>query len=107
MSKNCPGKLLNNCGADPMFRPVKTLLDERGDHDLNDQLCVSSGTGAEPQASQLKIDSKSFTATFNGVSDEGGHECFLEPCDAKVWDVGSLTFPRNDFVFLPTFSIYD
>lgn len=93
-----------------MFSPSKrTLVDGR---DLNYH--SPSGTDTVIQGSKMKADhGKSFPATFNGASDKGGHDYFLEPCDDKVWgddkvwDFGYATCRSNDVEFLSTSNVME
>ncbi|KAK4773354.1 hypothetical protein SAY87_028373 [Trapa incisa] len=83
--------------------------DDRMDRDhqeARDDSCTSFDNGLAPASSgtHLKVDnSDRWPSGCNMLSNSSsGHEYGLEPCDAKLWDVGYVSRPKGEVNFLPT-----
>lgn len=104
ISQSCPEKFLNNYSSSHMVHPQdKIAWDDKGDQDVQDDSCTSSDTGVASLGNQVKSGNDNHCpVTFDGLSSGGNHGYVLDHCDAKVWDVGYMTCPKNKFDFLPT-----
>lgn len=104
ISETGPGKFLNNFGSSPVVHPHdKISWDDKGDQEVHDDSCTSFDTVAAPLGNQVKSENDNHCpSSFNGLSNGGNHGYVLDHCDAKVWDVGYITCPKNKFDFLPT-----
>lgn len=99
VSETWPMTLLNNSSSESSPQPLeKTLEDERGAYDFQDDSCTIFDAVAVPQVNEVKVDDSKHW---------GSHEFVLEHCDAKVWDAGYLTCPRTKADFLPTYSMIE
>ncbi|OWM90388.1 uncharacterized protein LOC116187681 [Punica granatum] len=88
--------------------------DDRGDRDhqeAQDDSCTSFDNGAASASSgaQLKDENQDrWPSSYNGLNNgSSGHDYGLEPCDAKLWDVGYVSCPKRDVDFLPTCSMIE
>ncbi|CAN6717700.1 unnamed protein product [Malus baccata var. baccata] len=93
--------LVDNCSSCPIAQlQDKISWDEKGDQEVQDDSCTSFDAAvAASQESQRKSENGNhWSSSFN----RGDHEFVLEPCDAKIWDAGYMTCPKNKVDFLPT-----
>lgn len=88
--------------------------DERVDlyhQDAQDDSCTSFDSGVPPALSgtHLKDENQDrWAGSYNGLSNGSkGHDYGLEPCDAKLWDVGYVSHPKREVDFLPTCSMIE
>lgn len=97
ISETCPEKL-DNHDSGTAFQPRdKTVLDDKGDQEVQDDSCTSSDTGAPSLTNHME--SGNGNRCSRGFSDNG---YVLEPCDSKDWDLGYLTCSKSKVDFLPT-----
>ncbi|XP_042498520.1 uncharacterized protein LOC122076928 isoform X2 [Macadamia integrifolia] len=115
-------KLPDGCSFNPAVKLGVTHPHDGGeDNDVQDDSCTSyecQHSGADssgpvdagvimqesrPESSGNKV----LQSTYDGLSSGAEHGYCLEPCDAKVWDIGYLTGPKNDADFLPTCSMIE
>ncbi|XP_050376477.1 uncharacterized protein LOC126793890 [Argentina anserina] len=104
------GNLVNNGCSSPTVQFQKNIAwDEKGDQEVQDDSCTSFEAGLTSQDNQLRSENVAHweVGCFNGTRKLGDHEYVLEPCDAKVWDVGYSTYRKNKVDFLPTCSMIE
>ncbi|KAK4791841.1 hypothetical protein SAY86_032254 [Trapa natans] len=87
-----------NQSADHMtYKFEDKFQDERG-HQYHQDAPDDSCTSFDKDGNQDR-----WAGSYYGLSNGSkGHHYVLEPCDAKMWDVGCLSHPMRDVDFLPT-----
>ncbi|XP_009338591.1 uncharacterized protein LOC103930912 [Pyrus x bretschneideri] len=93
--------LVDNCSSCPIPQlQDKISWDEKVDQEVQDDSCTSvdAAVAASQESQRKPEDGNHWSGSFN----RGDHEYVLEPCDAKIWDAGYMTFPKNKVDFLPT-----
>ncbi|KAJ4973438.1 hypothetical protein NE237_006612 [Protea cynaroides] len=118
----CIDKSPDGCIYNPTVKLGVTHPHDGGeDHDAQDDSCTSyecqhSGAdstgpvdaGVIMQESLAESGSNKVSrSTYDGLNGVVDHGYGLEPCDAKVWDVGYLTAPKKEVDFLPTCSMIE
>lgn len=82
---------------------------DRDQQEAQDDSCTSFDNGVAPASSetQLKDDNRDqLPSGCNTLSNtSSGHDYALDPCDAKLWDVGYVSHPKREVDFLPTCSM--
>ncbi|XP_043724602.1 uncharacterized protein LOC122671454 isoform X2 [Telopea speciosissima] len=109
VSETCIEKSPAGCSFNPVVKLGVTHPQDVGeDHDFQDDSCTSYECQHNGDAGIIMEDSRAESGSNKGL--QGTYDCLirgiehgygLEPCDAKVWDVGYLTGPKN-VDFLPT-----
>ncbi|CAA2975264.1 at-rich interactive domain-containing 2 [Olea europaea subsp. europaea] len=97
-------KLDVKCSLDPTVQPSHgNLSHNTGRLDAQEGMCTSSDARVGSQVTMEKAGShKQCPGQLNGANGISGHEFMMEACNAREWEFGYLTCPRNEVELLPT-----
>nr|DAD35004.1 TPA_asm: hypothetical protein HUJ06_005644 [Nelumbo nucifera] len=108
VSEACMGKSLD-CGFAIAAKLVEKNPQDGGeDHDVQDESCTSyecqtnSSSGLVDAGSVLQENKVEIGTSSGGIGGGVENGYVMEPCDARVWDVGYFTGPKKDVEFLST-----
>ncbi|KAJ4841433.1 hypothetical protein Tsubulata_009073 [Turnera subulata] len=106
-SESCPSMSLGNFDSNLIYHPNQTCWGVETDKEVRGESGPSNGISFSSRQNQEKAEASGHFPNSKSASGGSDAEYALEPCDAKVWDLGYLTCSKNKISFLPTCSMIE